>query len=250
VDITLQAIDGRNAPYNDRTACRQCPENCRITFINQTDGTRVDYEGDCGLTRSNVADGTPFAYNDCSTESCPADCRSFMKLPEKDTTCDLPSRLSTKPCVGCSALCRRSDTTFGNDDLSTYCDSDYCGELGAGGTNYGCSEECKLPDPPRAICDSCLECPSDCLSYPATRTDCAEVCTDEALAGPLNIGPSDFIKKLPGATGSADVKNVGTLMVPALVLPLFCMVIVIAFIRIFSPILGGDIEIPGLGRII
>jgi hypothetical protein len=25
---------------------------------------------------------------------------------------------------------------------------------------------------------------------------------------------------------------------------------VVAFIRVFSPILGGDIEIPGLGRII
>jgi len=95
-----------------------------------------------------------------------------------------------------------------------------------------------------------MECESDCLYYPAVRTNCAEVCTDEALAGPVNIGPADFFKKLPGAQGAVDVKNIGALMVPALVLPLFSIVIVISFIRVLSPVLGGDIEIPGIGRII
>jgi hypothetical protein len=76
------------------------------------------------------------------------------------------------------------------------------------------------------------------------------VCSDEALAGPLSIGPTDFIKKLPGAEGRPDARNVGMLMVPALVLPLFCIVIVVSFIRVFSPLLGGDIEIPGLSKII
>jgi hypothetical protein len=100
------------------------------------------------------------------------------------------------------------------------------------------------------MCENCFNCELDCTYYPAVRTDCSTVCSDEALAGPVNIGPQDFIKKLPGAQGQLDVKNVGTLMVPALVMPLFCLVIVIAFIRVFSPVLGGDMEIPGLGRII
>jgi len=47
-----------------------------------------------------------------------------------------------------------------------------------------------------------------------------------------------------------DVKNVGVFMIPALVLPLFSLVIVVAFIRVLSPILGGDMDIPGLSRII
>jgi hypothetical protein len=76
------------------------------------------------------------------------------------------------------------------------------------------------------------------------------MCSDQALSGPLSIGPDDYYKKLPGAQGELDAKNVGVLLVPALVLPLFCIVIVISFIRVFSPVLGGDIEIPGLSRII
>jgi hypothetical protein len=117
-------------------------------------------------------------------------------------------------------------------------------------TKGGCPDNCRLPDAPDQLCEGCFECPYDCTFYPAVRTDCSEVCTDEALAGPASIGPSDFIKKLPGAEGASDVKNLGAIMIPALVLPLFCIVIVIAFIRVFSPILGGDIEIPGLSRII
>ena len=114
----------------------------------------------------------------------------------------------------------------------------------------GCSSQCLLPDPPKRLCSECFDCPLDCIYKPAVRTDCADICSDEALAGPVNIAPDDFIKSLPGAQGASDVRNVGILMIPALVLPLFCLVIVIAFIRIFSPTLGGDIEIPGLGRII
>jgi len=162
----------------------------------------------------------------------------------------------------CSPACGTSEFCDGNPSSPTYntclpksvsstgdCPDAYCGAFNTL-TGLGCTEMCKLPDPPVTMCDSCVECPTDCLYKPATRTDCSEVCTEEALAGPLNVGPSDFVKKLPGAQGESDVKNVGVLMIPALVLPLFCIVIVIAFIRILSPILGGDMEIPGIGKII
>jgi hypothetical protein len=67
----------------------------------------------------------------------------------------------------------------------------------------------------------------------------------------VNIGPQDFIKDLPeGSDTETDVMTVGSLMLPGVVLPLFCIVIVVVFIRTFSPLLGGDIDIPGLGKIL
>ena len=256
VDITAKPIGSRDNPlYNERDSCRQCPENCRIKY---SDGTY--YEGSCGLNVSNAGN----AYIDCSAASCPDACRQTVQKPEGAGVCRALA-ISDKPCSSCSAFCRRSEiviaplTLKGEDkppevpekewNESGYCPTAYCGEINPD-THLGCTEECRFADPPSIACEGCVECPTDCLYTPPTRTDCGDVCSEEALAGPINIGPSDFIKKLPGAQGEVDVKNAGVLMIPALVLPLFCLVMVVSFIRVLSPILGGDIEIPGLGRII
>ena len=183
----------------------------------------------------------------CDMGCCPDTvCSGGTCAPPGEYTCK-PFQ-STLSCFGCPAACRRNS----NQEIPAspeYCPTLYCGDYNKD-QNWGCNESCRLPDAPYMMCDSCLECPSDCLYKPAVRTDCSEVCSDEALMGPANVGPQDFIKKLPGAQGDIDVKNVGVLMVPALILPLFSLVIVISFIRTLSPILGGDIEIPGLSRII
>jgi hypothetical protein len=224
-------IDDRSAPYDDRTNCKQCPENCRIN----------GYEGDCG-----VKNNTNNQFVDCSSINCRQACRVEVAVgPTPGATCQ-PFDQFGQSCDSCPALCRRSaDTLSGVAD----CPADKCGPYDPI-QNIGCTETCQVGDPPARMCENCFNCELDCTYYPAVRTDCSTVCSDEALAGPVNIGPQDFIKKLPGAQGQLDVKNVGTLMVPALVMPLFCLVIVIAFIRVFSPVLGGDMEIPGLGRII
>lgn len=224
-------INDRANPYNDRSSCKQCPENCRIN----------GYEGDCG-----IANNTNNQFVDCSNANCGMECRVEVPVdPAPGAVCQ-PFAQFGQPCDSCPALCRRSlDTLAGVAD----CPSEKCGPYDPV-RGVGCTESCQVEDPPVRICENCFNCELDCTYYPAVRTDCSTVCSDEALAGPVNIGPEDFIKSLPGAKGQVDVKNVGTLMVPALVMPLFCLVIVIAFIRVFSPVLGGDMEIPGLGRII
>lgn len=50
--------------------------------------------------------------------------------------------------------------------------------------------------------------------------------------------------------GFEDVRGVGELLVPALVFPLFNIVLTISFIKVLSGALGGDIEIEGLARLI
>jgi len=207
----------RSPPYNDPSNCKQCPENCRITGL----------DGTCGQEEGTV---------DCSEEACPSVCRRPVTIND---TCQEYNAQNAN-CKDCPALCRRNQETEQPNSCK--------GNLGCSAES--CTSECWLDAAPAGLCSSCFDCPLDCTYYPAVRSDCSEVCSDEALAGPVNVAPDDFIKALPGAAGEADAKNVGLLMVPALVLPLFCIVIVVAFIRVFSPLLGGDIEIPGLGRII
>lgn len=259
-DVSATPIDSRSSPYSERGSCKQCPENCRVKY---SDGSA--YEGSCGLGISNTEGVTKNVYVDCSEASCPDVCRETVQKPTEGAGVCQKFAISDKPCGSCSAFCRRSEIVIApltlkqadkpsaipqeEWDAGGYCPTTYCGAFDPT-TQLGCSEECRFPDPPSIACEGCVECPTDCLYTPPTRTDCSEVCTEEALAGPINVGPGDFIKKLPGAQGEVDVKNVGVLMIPALVLPLFCLVMVVSFIRVLSPILGGDIEIPGLGRII
>jgi hypothetical protein len=52
-----------------------------------------------------------------------------------------------------------------------------------------------------------------------------------------------------GLVGTSEIKNVSKLMVPAYLLPLFNIVATLIFIRTFSGMIGGDIEIPGISKI-
>ena len=222
--------------YSNPLACRQCPEECRL------DG----YTGNCGVKNNGPSND----YVDCSVSACASTCR----IPEPlDTSTPPNPSCQTYPeggqsCKDCPVLCRRSSDTT---PYVSNCPDAEC--MLSDNPASGCMDKCRLPDAPIRACDGCFNCNMDCTYYPAIRTDCGDVCSDAALAGPVDISPSDFIKKLSGATTSADgewARSIGILYIPAVVLPLFCIVIVIAFVRIFSPILGGDIEIPGIGRII
>ncbi|MCX6771994.1 MAG: hypothetical protein NTX79_08160 [Candidatus Micrarchaeota archaeon] len=225
-------INERAGQYDNREDCRQCPEQCRLK----------GYTGNCGVL-GNGAD----QYVDCSESACPTSCRmaepSPSSTPPKAECHPYPEDNSTA-CLNCPALCRRqSDIAISSCSLYSDC--------AVGDTPTSCIGDCLLDNPPKKACEGCLDCDYDCIYYPSIRTDCSDICSDEALAGPVNIEPNDFIKSLPGAkTAYVETKDIGVLYLPAVVLPLFCIVIVIAFIRILSPLLGGDIEIPGLGRII
>jgi hypothetical protein len=229
--VSLIMINDRAGEYGVRNGCRQCPEQCRID----------EYTGSCGVS-GNTGD----AYVDCSLASCPDSCRIEQPLPPQHEECQ-PYSEGDASCDGCPVLCRRQvGMISGIEGCEEYPECTLSSD-----PSYGCSEFCRLDNPPDRACEGCLDCDMDCVYYPAIRSDCSDICSDAALAGPVNIAPNDFIKSLPGAkTSYTAVRDIGVLYIPAVVLPLFCIVIVISFVRILSPILGGDIEIPGLGRII
>jgi hypothetical protein len=46
------------------------------------------------------------------------------------------------------------------------------------------------------------------------------------------------------------MKSVSKLAIPAFVLPLFGLALTFMFIQVLSPMLGGDIDIPGMMRML
>jgi len=252
ISVTSVAINNRLAPYNSRIGCRQCPENCRIKY---SDGTI--YEGSCGLLNN-----TGNAFVDCSIANCPSHCRVTVPKPDDVGICKNSVNV-TAPCALCSAFCRRASSQFeGAGAYTSLCgpsisinESGTVTTANACGANtnkyrFGCPSTCYIPSSISGICTGCGNLYEDCKFTPAVRSNCYDVCTAESLAGTANIGPADFLKKLPGADGSSDIKAAGVLLIPGLVLPLFGIVIVLLSIRTLSPIFGGDIDIPGIGRIL
>jgi|GEM_PF-6877893 len=101
------------------------------------------------------------------------------------------------------------------------------------------------------VCDSCLFVQPEYTLNPPVYTDCAARCGGGANAGPPKINPAEFAQRTAeGMVGRPEIKSVAALMLPAYILPLLDILVTLMFIRSFSAMLGGDIEIPGLTRII
>ena len=200
------------------------------------------------------------AYVDCSVSSCPLSCRVQVPPPVSNPPngCNAFIPFNT-PGFGCPVLCRRGDSSSNPSNTplpsgnGNYCQTSPYGAACSPydpGTGVGLTSGCTFADAPAQVCGGCFSCPVDCVYKPAVRSDCVEVCTDSQLGDLPQIDQGALLKSLPGARGRTDVRNAGIFMLPALVLPLFNIVVIIAFIRVFSPTLGGDIEIPGLSRIL
>ena len=66
----------------------------------------------------------------------------------------------------------------------------------------------------------------------------------KAMPGPPLINPAEFSRRTQQwMVGRPEIVSVSALMFPAYVLPLLDILVVLMFIRSFSSILGGDIEI-------
>lgn len=209
-------IGQREYPFNEIDSCKQCPENWRIK--------------DMEIKTLQV---------DCSLAACPNECRVDIPLKRSGGPQECRSYIPTSlPYFDCPVLCRR----LNQDPMpEIYCNYVSCSSQ---------QQSCALSPVPARICDGCFDCPYDCLYEPPLRTDCAEVCSQEDLTSEA-ASVDELLLSLPGsATGAVDVRNIGVLMIPAVVLPLFSIVMIISFVRVLSSTLGGDIDIPGLSRII
>ena len=79
--------------------------------------------------------------------------------------------------------------------------------------------------------------------------DCATLCGAESSVV-MAEDPATMTNKVGGLIGPDEVKSVSKLMIPAYVLPLFNLAVTLMFVMTLSPMLGGDIDIPGIMRMI
>ncbi|MDD5022866.1 MAG: hypothetical protein PHU63_01730 [Candidatus ainarchaeum sp.] len=174
----------------------------------------------------------------------------------------------TEPCKNVDSRCRINYYEIdasgkkvlvmdGNDRVFP----DYCSD-----EDIEKAETCPIPadiNSPDAAYQSCIyispKDTSNCakcmfVDDPFTYTvpvivDCPALCGEE-LSTPPSISSSDFAKQASeGMYGKEDIKSVSGFMLPAYLLPLFNILVTVMFIRTFSPLLGGDIEIPGLSKV-
>ena len=212
--------------------CVQCPLECRWNASSGvTVPTYCSYLGTCDATHCKdeckIAVAPPTDLNgdgipDCATPIPPA------------TVVPLNGGAN---CENCPVWCRLDQNVPGCENYECF--------------GQTCNAECKT-FVPAGPCDNCLNCPTDCTTKPVQiRTDCASECSNGEEG--VNFDPAGFVGTMfgsMGAAGSKDTKMIGIFAIPAIVLPLFNIVMAISLIRVLSPFLGGDVEIPGLAKLI
>ncbi len=101
--------------------------------------------------------------------------------------------------------------------------------------------------------DECTECAfvaeKGLAMEPKMIVDCTALCGAPSSTV-MTQDPASMTNSIGGMKGPTDVIAVSKLMVPAYVLPFFCLAITLMFIMTLSPMLGGDIDIPGMMRMI
>jgi len=222
---------GCDAKYkmpNTNVIEKQCEDNCTCPHYDRI------LHGDHplpGHTRTNCG-------------SCPDDCKYDMRFDQWHFTCEDACTYineTTDEEVVCPDECRFDEQymapeCFDNDSIIKACEN--------------CPKYCKVMEVKRTPCSACIQCNNDCTRKPAVRTDCAGSCL--AYEGEFTLNPAVLVKDLSkvAADGDPDLQAAGVLMVPAYILPLFNVILTLAFIRGFSKYLGGDYEIPGIEKVI
>ena len=219
-----------NVRATDRMSCKQCPVTCRISGDSRN----------CYLpTTAAECSNDYFCNSFCKTTAPPvnASCLEFKPLPCQ--SCPLACRMIYPDEAEVPQLCTDNPN----------CDDDLC-------TPYACKREL-----PGGSCDNCTQCEEDCtrqlqsgqgVPEVSVYTNCAELC--KPAEGATTFGMTDLTAGSGATTssqyGGADVQAIGVLLVPAFILPLFNIMVTIAFVRALSPVLGGDYDIPGISRLL
>jgi hypothetical protein len=251
--------------YNTKRACSALPAACKIIrYVNPSDPYNIAADTNDPLNSPKPA--------------CPQDCRTIPPLKSNcDKTVTVTAQIAkggtgsnpvslTADCLASKDYCLFSYSSVyltrpdgchvsatpytSKDEAQREANPEACVESSTA------SESCVyvLPFNPTAVndghCNSCLFVKPEYTFYPAVYANCGAVCGSQG-AGPPKINPAEFAQRTAeGMIGRPEIKSTAALVLPAYILPLLDILITLMFIRTFSPMLGGDIEIPGLAKII
>ncbi|MCL6089101.1 MAG: hypothetical protein M1530_02965 [Candidatus Marsarchaeota archaeon] len=235
--------------------CLNCPLFCRSIVNGGTICSPREGRGNGGWDRG----GSEPICGDGASETCdmrisnaPANTPSFLP-----GFCGVDSSaFNIPPCQlpneGYGALCpARCRVLLGEDTslLPAECQTPEIADA--------CNVSTNLPiycraAPPTRLCQGCIDCQTDCIALPLVRQNCQELClpSDIAMTGRTDLSPNSLISAMGGAAGNTDWRNLGNEAIAVFILPIFCILITLSFIRALSPFLGGDIELPGILKLI
>ena len=236
-DVSADYTDPANNPTKAYESCQNCPLFCRID-----NGGSVCSPWLAGGNPPQC-DMPPSSPVQCDRRTTPGS--GFCGIPLSDFKIGQGcSNYSSDSGVGCPARCRISVPGL---DAPYNCSG---GDIGQACSRDSLNSACTA-SPPGNPCGGCGDCETDCRSTPYVRQSCDDVCLPTDFGnGASPITPKDLLMAWEGASGNADWRSLGSLGIAAFLLPIFNIIITLAFIRTLSPVLGGDVEIPGILKVL
>jgi|GEM_PF-5832063 len=230
-------VNWNQGPPPDKTGCQWCPPACRIKTLDNP--PKYAY---CPQYSLASQQDTPA----CDSESCKIGCRVTAGIPKPPANFSLEPGVCEAPHVGSGKFCPARCRTYYEGWTGTQDWAQYCNNPAEGIDCSDLTSQCQAPIGSRA-CEACSRCETDCLARPYVRQNCDEVCQTQGEV--LDFNPAKMIGRWgDGVDAWPEHRTIASLGIAAVVLPLFALVITMAFVRVLSPFLGGDIEIPGLMR--
>jgi len=206
--------------------CAGCPPECRIDTIAIGPGL-PDY-----MPENCKEPDTMTACEQC-TDSCLV---KYSDLESLDTQAQSQGKCATCPIHQRLLHPSLPENYTANDDANG---------------NDCAFESCPVSlraEVPVSACDMCVFSDESQVYNPPLNTRCSESCSGSTNVPLPNSGTYTNIGA-EGLVGVASIQNLAKLFLPGYILPLFNIVATLVFIKGFSTILGGDIEIPGLSRV-
>lgn len=231
----------------------------------------------CNTRPFEPDDPAYFDLTESELYGCPAECRSLPPMKQagvwwdKDTS---PGPGDTDKCY--NAHCVEEDVYGNCKETKTYCPSQCMWITTGAYTDPTCPETCEFlyPENPMELWeqgrenDTCVyiipdvvfEQPELCgecafvvekglTMKPQMIIDCGMLCGAQT-GNVMAEDPATMTANIGGMVGPAELISVSKLLVPAYVLPMFALAVTIIFITALSPMLGGDIDIPGMMRLL
>ncbi len=274
------ATDCRTVPFACRLAYKQYVlDEDGVGFIpTYSFPVRLDDEGenicrDAEKCFEGLEDGTYLsAYSSCGyivpkeqscselCADCPPPCRIVYIPASESDPWYIMCRDYSVECVSCPVTCK-ADVTYDNLRKLKSCGScpDYKRVVGFGLPEDYFEGACSLDQCPADLehrvlipsssCEGCMFSDERAYFNPPITPNCAEVCSPEQTTYAKSPGRYSQLGG-EGMAGPEEVKNISKLMLPGYLLPLFNLIATLVFVKGLSELLGGDIEIPGIRRLV
>lgn len=136
-------------------------------------------------------------------------------------------------------------------DCPDYIETECATPADVGSAEIAARQSCVFLVPNAQYWENCADCLFINKGFtfdPPLPKDCEALCSSSKWQ--KKITPAQFaVKTREGMIGRPEIKNAASFVIPAYILPILNILVTIMFIKSFSQLLGGDIEIPGLQKV-